>query len=131
MSDVAARNRRNRGAGAKWQAEIRDKLRAAGFDIERLVLTGREDEGDHVIRLQSSGIWVPPKYVVIEAKAGEMHPAKFVREAEIEARHYAEHRDLDPTRVMGIAVVKQRGKSWRDAYVLTTLDSFFQLGRAL
>lgn len=115
----------------RWQAEIRKNLRAVGFDIEQLVPTGKKDEGDHVIRLQSSGIWVPPKCVVIEAKAGKMHPAEFVREAAIEARRYADHRDLDPTRVMGIAVVKQRGKSWRDAYVLTTLDSFFQLGRAL
>lgn len=127
MSDVAARNKRNRRAGAKWQSDIRDNLRAAGFDIERLALTGQEDEGDHVVRLQSSGIWVPPKYVVLEAKAGEMHPAQFVREAELEAKHYAEHRDIDPTRVMGIAVVKQRGKNWKDAYVLTTMRAFFQL----
>lgn len=121
-SEVAVRNARNRRAGARWQNELRNGLREAGFDIERLALAGKEDEGDHVVRLPSG------LFVVLEAKAGAMHPAGFVREAEVEASNFAAHRGLDPAEVTGVAVVKRRGANWRDAYVLTTLRTYFGLG---
>jgi hypothetical protein len=42
---TAARNVRNRRAGSRWQSELRNGLREAGLDVERLVLAGKEDEG--------------------------------------------------------------------------------------
>jgi hypothetical protein len=126
MSEHAARNARNRRAGARWQADLRDGLRATGLDVERLVLAGAEDEGDLIVRIDPT---VAPgrRYVVIEAKAGAMHPAEFVRQAGVEAAHFAFHRGLDLSDVTGIAVIKRRGSNWRDAYVLTSLRDYFGL----
>jgi hypothetical protein len=125
VTEASDRNRRNRRAGARWQTALRDGLRDAGLDIERLALAGVEDEGDHVVRL-SSGLPVR-RFVVIEAKAGAMHPAEFVRQAQLEAGHFAFHRGLSAAEVTGIAVVKKRGANWRDAYVLTSLRDYFGL----
>ncbi|WIM95753.1 hypothetical protein ACTOB_007883 [Actinoplanes oblitus] len=126
MTDIAARNKRNRRAGARWQTVVRDGLRESGFDIERLALTGAEDEGDHVVRVDP--VVLPARrFVVIEAKAGVLHPAEFVRQASEEAAHFAFHRGLSLAEVTGIAVVKRRGANWRDAYVLTTVRDYFGL----
>ncbi|GIF02246.1 hypothetical protein [Paractinoplanes rishiriensis] len=125
MSDTATRNKRNRRAGQRWQTVLRDGLRDAGLDIERLALAGVEDEGDHVVRLPAG---LPGRrFVVIEAKAGVLHPAQFVREAQLEAGNFAYHRGLPASTVTGIAVAKRRGANWRDAYVLTTVGDYFGL----
>ena len=127
MSETADRNRRNRRAGQRWQTVLRDGLRDTGLDIERLALAGVEDEGDHVIRLP---VGLPVRrFVVIEAKAGVLHPAEFVREAQLEAGHFAYHRGLPAAEVTGIAVAKKRGANWRDAYVLTSVRDYFGLDR--
>jgi hypothetical protein len=127
MTDIAQRNARNRRAGARWQTVVRDGLREYGFDIERLALTGAEDEGDHVVRLNTP-VLPARRFVVIEAKAGSLHAADFVRQAGEEAAHFAFHRGLTLAEVTGIAVVKRRGANWRDAYVLTTVRDYFGLG---
>lgn len=120
MTTVAQRNKRNRGAGKRWESDLRDGLRNQGLDVEKLRDTGARDEGDLVVRLDGD-------FIVLEAKAGALHPAEFVREALIEAKHFAEHRGLDPSRVKGVAVVKARGKNWRDGYVLTSVRDYFGL----
>lgn len=115
----AATNKRNKRAGAAWESKLLDELRAEGFDVERLRLSGAKDEGDLVLRLGGQ------RFIVIEAKAGAMHPADFVRQATEEAKHFSERRGLPITAdVQGIAVVKARGKGWRDAYALTTLGEY-------
>jgi hypothetical protein len=125
VTEAAQRNARNRRAGARWQSVVRDGLRDAGLDIERLALAGVEDEGDHVVRLNAG---LPRRrFVVIEAKAGALHPAEFVRQAQLEAGHFAYHRGLSAGEVTGIAVVKKRGANWADAYVLTSLRDYFGL----
>lgn len=124
MTDIASRNKRNRRAGARWQADLRDGLRQEGFDIERLALAGTEDEGDHVIR---AGQMPVRDFIIVEAKAGEMHAAAFVRQARTEADNFARHRSIDPCVVTGVAVVKRRGANWKDAYVLTTVRDYFGL----
>jgi len=120
--DVARRNRRNKRAGAKWQSTLRDGLRSAGLDVEVLPQTGVEDEGDLVVRLGGGHRWV-----VIEAKAGTMHPSDFVDQTRAETNHFARHRGIDPARVSGIAVVKRRNYAWERAYVLTDVASYFRL----
>ncbi len=124
MTDVAARNKRNRRAGARWQSESRDGLRAYGMDIERLVLTGTQDEGDNVIRRPPIHV---PEFLVLENKAGALHPAQHVREAELEAAHFAYHRGLDLRAVSGMVLAKRRGAGLLDAYVLTTVRTLFGL----
>lgn len=121
MTDATARNRRNKRAGAQWETDLLKGLRGHGFDVERLRLTGSEDEGDLVVR-GGDGL------VVIESKAGVMHPAEFVNEAIAEKGNYAKHRGIDPDGVRGIAIVKRRGHNWRKGYVLTTVEDYFRLG---
>ena len=81
MTEIATRNARNRRTGARWQSEFRDGARDAGLDVERLVLTGAEDEGDAVIRHPRIHV---PAFLVIENKTGALNPA-FVVEAHREA----------------------------------------------
>ena len=123
MSEIAKRNARNRRSGARWQSDLRNGLREAGLDVERLVLTGKEDEGDLVVRDYAH----PGEFVVIEAKAGTMHAAEFVRQAIEEKGHFAKHRGLDVDRIKGIAIVTRKGMNWKDAYVLTTVRDYFAL----
>ncbi|MEV5136230.1 hypothetical protein AB0K71_15830 [Streptomyces syringium] len=124
MNDVAARNRRNKRAGARWEAELRDKLRQAGFDIERLRLTGVEDEGDHVIRRRP--VRHRP-FLITETKNAKFEPGAFIKEALRERDNYAAHRGLDPREVDVAVIVRRRGANWRQAYVLTTVEEFFDL----
>ncbi|XVV02744.1 hypothetical protein ACQPW3_36150 [Actinosynnema sp. CA-248983] len=125
MTDIAKRNAANRRRGAAWQSDLRNGLRGAGLDVERLVLTGKEDEGDLVVR----DFTKPGDFVVIEAKAGQLHVTEFVRQALVEGSHFASHRNLDRARVASIAVVKRRGMNWKDALVLTTVGDYFGLTR--
>ena len=116
MTEVAARNKANKRNGAKWETDLVAGLRSFGIDAERLRLTGKEDEGDVVVR-ESSGV-----YLVIEAKAGAFQPGTFMGEAEVEAEHFAKHRNLPAEMVDKIVIVKRRGKSWSQAFVLTTVE---------
>ncbi|WNV90332.1 hypothetical protein [Umezawaea sp. Da 62-37] len=125
MTDIAKRNAANRRRGAQWQSDLRNGLRESGLDVERLVLTGKEDEGDLVVRDFAK----PGDFVVIEAKAGQLHVTDFVRQALAEGGHFAAHRSLDRARVASIAVVKRRGMNWKDALVLTTVGDYFGLTR--
>ena len=124
MTDIAARNKRNKQKGTAWESAIEAALREAGWDAERLRLNGREDEGDLILKG-----WNGSNYhrVVVEAKSGAMHPAEFVREAVAEARNFEKHRGLSAGAVTGIAIVKQRGKGVLDGYVLSSVREFFGL----
>ncbi|WP_067120218.1 hypothetical protein [Streptomyces yokosukanensis] len=118
---MAARNRRNKRRGADWETELRDELRSAGMDVERLRLTGKDDEGDLVIR-RGDGT-----FLVIEAKNAKFEPGTFVSEAERERANFAQHRGLDPASVDSVVIVRRRGASWRRAYVLSTVERYFEL----
>ncbi|MFF3249755.1 hypothetical protein ACFYWP_01825 [Actinacidiphila glaucinigra] len=120
-NSVAARNRRNKRKGADWESELRDGLRGDGFDIESLRLAGAEDEGDMVVR-EGDG-----RYLVIEAKNAKFEPGVFIGEAIAERENFAKHRGLDLDDVEAIVVVKRRGKNWRQAFVLTTVEDYFGL----
>jgi Holliday junction resolvase len=120
-NSVAARNRRNKRKGADWETDLRDGLRAEGFDVESLRLAGAEDEGDMVIR-EADG-----KFLVIEAKNAKFEPGVFLGEAQVEREHFAKHRGLDLESVESIVVVKRRGKNWRKAFVLTTVEDYLGL----
>ncbi|MEV0437806.1 hypothetical protein AB0I84_00680 [Streptomyces spectabilis] len=121
MTEIASRNRANRRKGAQWETDLREGLRAAGEDVESLRLAGIEDEGDLVVR-ESDG-----QYLVIEAKNAKFTPGPFLDEAMRERENFAKHRGLDPDVVESVVVVKRRGKSWRKAFVLTTVEEYFDL----
>ncbi|MEV3858498.1 hypothetical protein AB0J38_29810 [Streptomyces sp. NPDC050095] len=122
MPDVTARNRANKRKGAAWEIDFNAGMREAGFDIERLRLAGKDDEGDQVIREE------PGFFTVIENKnTAAFTPGPFVDEMEREVTNFARHRGLDEQSVEGVVVVKRRGKSWREAFVLTTVARYFEL----
>ena len=123
--DVKKRNARNKRAGADWETKLVKGLRESGYDVERLHLSGSKDEGDIRIILNTD-----PTHVVVEAKAGVMHAAEFVRQADVEAKNYGDNRGLNLDDVKGVVIVKARGKNWRDAYVLTTVRSYFGLDKS-
>jgi len=125
VSAAARRATANRKKGSRWECDLRDSLRKASFDAERLRLNGREDEGDIVVR--TTGRLHVPDFVVIEAKDATMDVNTFVKEALLEADNYARHRKLDRSRVEGVAVVKRRGKNWKESFVLTTLSEYLGL----
>ena len=120
--DITRRNRRNKRAGARWQATLKNELRGAGFDIEILPPNGIEDEGDLVVRIHGGSRWT-----IIEAKAGVMHPGSFVDQTRVETANFARHRNINPSRVTGVAVVKRRNHRWDKAYVLTSVRDHFKL----
>ncbi|MGW0895910.1 hypothetical protein ACWD0G_02765 [Streptomyces goshikiensis] len=121
MTTIAERNRANRRKGAAWETELLAGLRSVGEDAERLRLTGAEDEGDLVIR-ENGGL-----FTVIETKNARFEPGPFLDEAARERLNFAKHRGLDPHQVDSIVVVKRRGKGWRSAFVLTTVEAYFGL----
>jgi hypothetical protein len=125
MADLTARNRSNKRKGAKWEVDLVNGFREVGFTCERLTKTGSEDEGD----LHLSASWVPSRSViVVEAKnTGNPSWSSYVDEAAKEARNYEAHRALQQGRALGVAIVRRRGKTWKDAYVVTTVREYFGL----
>ncbi|AKO60261.1 holliday junction resolvase [Propionibacterium phage Procrass1] len=112
---MATQQARNRRAGAEWETRLLHKLRDTGYDIERLHLNGREDEGDLILTTGH-------KTYIIEAKAGQPHLAQFVKQASREARNYETHRNKHNNSTIGLVVMKQRNKPWSEAYVVSTLN---------
>ncbi|NWF28268.1 hypothetical protein HW130_18670 [Streptomyces sp. PKU-EA00015] len=121
MTSIAERNKTNRRKGAAWETELLAGLRSVGEDAERLRLTGAEDEGDLVIR-EDGGL-----FTVIETKNAKFTPGPFLDEAERERLNFAKHRGIEADRVETVVVVKRRGKGWRKAFVLTTVEAYFGL----
>lgn len=94
-------------------------LRDAGLEVERLRLSGSQDEGDVVVYDEDI------RYL-IEAKAeAKYNLAGYVTEALRERDHYCEHRPALKDDVLPIAVIKRRGRPIGDAFIVTTLSEFF------
>ena len=119
-----ARARANKRKGAQWQTDIRNVLRDGKYDVEILELSGKEDEGDLVVRMGDG------QYIIIEAKNEQrIDISGYLNEAATEADNFAKHRPaVDREKVQPIAVVKARGKSVMDAYVIVRMRDFFKFG---
>jgi hypothetical protein len=98
-------------------------LRTQNFDVEKLRLTGTEDEGDLLVRDICS---LRHTRFVIEAKRRrELDLAGWLREAQAERDNYDRHRAIDEP--SGFLVVhKARGKGIGGSYVTTTLDEWIR-----
>lgn len=125
MSDAAARNRRNRGAGKRWEAKLEADLRKdAGVDIERTRDSGEKDQGDGVIRLGG-------KYFVYEAKDAKVNMTDFCRQAEEEARNFAERRYLPASAVHHVVFIKRKGvSSAMEGFALLPIREYVRLAKA-
>ena len=114
----------HKARGATYETEVRDWFRGHGYDSERLARTGAKDEGDVVVRsdfLASIG--------VIECKApgagNKIDLSGWTKEAQLEAKHYAEARGLDQSKVLPAVLIKARGKSIADSYLVLRLGDVF------
>lgn len=121
--ELSKRARANKRKGADFEIALVKAFREQGWDVERLRLNGKEDEGDIVVRGDAGD----DSYLIIEAKNAAFQPGTFIKEAEVEAENFAKHRGLDMADVEKVVIVKRRGKSWREAFVLTTVEDYFGL----
>ena len=110
--------------GATFETDIKDWFRANGYDAERLARTGAKDEGDVVVRADFLG-----NIGIIEAKApgesGRIDLSGWTKEAQTEATHYAESRGFQREAILAAVVIKARGKSISDAYLVLRLGDVF------
>lgn len=106
--------------GATHESDIRDYARSLGYESERLARAGSKDEGDVSIRaVNISGI------AVVEAKApgadGKINLPGWLREAKVETQNYASARGIEIGGLIPMVVIKARGKSIEEAYVVMRL----------
>jgi hypothetical protein len=114
----------HKARGATFETDIRNWFRGFGYDAERLARTGKRDEGDVAVRSDFLG-----SVGVIEAKApgasGRIDLSGWTKEAQIEATHYAEARGLDRESILPAVIIKARGKSIADSYLVLRLGDVF------
>ena len=116
------KSHQRRGSG--YETDAKDWFRAHGYDCERLARTGAKDEGDLVVRSDFLG-----SIGVIECKApgagNKIDLSGWTKEAQIEATHYAQARGLDREQVLPAILIKARGKSIADSYLVFRLGDVF------
>ena len=114
----------HKARGANFETDIRDWFRNHGFDAERLARAGAKDEGDVVIKADFLG-----NIGILECKApganGRVTLSGWTAEAQVEADHYAEARNLERKSILPAIVIKARGKSIDDAYLVLRLGDVF------
>lgn len=115
-------NRTATAAGKRYERDLLVHFREQGFDAERLRLTGKEDEGDHLLRAPLGN-----RYVVEAKREKGFNLAGWVKEAQTERDNYAEHRGLCVPSIGFVVVHAARGKNISQSYVTTTLEEW--LGR--
>lgn len=116
MSEQSKRNRANKRRGAAWESALRNYLVDQGLDAERVARKGSQDIGDVAVRMDDGHEFV------IEAKdTTRPDLAGWLREAEVEARQYAQHRRISPDLVHPVVVFKRRSSGVDKAYVVMEL----------
>lgn len=110
--------------GARFEVEIRDWFRSHGYLAERLARTGKNDEGDVAVQKDFLG-----SIGVIEAKApgatGRIDLSGWSKEAQVEAENYAKARGIEKETVLPAVIIKARGKSLDDSYLVFRLGDIF------
>lgn len=111
----------NKRKGTQWEVDLRNYLRGDGFDVERLALSGAQDEGDLVLKLGMD--W--SETFIIEAKNEQrLNLAGWVGEASIEAHNYATHRGIESPHY--VVVHKRRSFNAANAYVTMPLHEWLR-----
>lgn len=114
----------HKARGATWETDARDWFRARGYDAERLARAGAKDEGDVVVKADFLG-----SIGIIECKApgagNAIDLSGWQKESQVEAKHYAEARGLKKDDILPAVLIKARGKSIDDAYLVFRLGDVF------
>lgn len=120
MTTPASHKRR----GKTFETDLLRWFRERGYSAERLALAGKDDEGDLVVL---DGHHFPH---IIEAKApgesGRINLAGWIKEALTERLNYTRARSLLDGGAGYAVVIKARGKSVDDAYVVVRLADYFR-----
>ena len=115
----------HKARGATYETDIKDYFRGLGYDAERLARRGSKDEGDVVVRSDFIGATIG----ILECKApgagNAINLSGWAKEASIEARNYAEARNIDISDVLPAVVIKARGKAIADSYLVLRLGDVF------
>jgi Holliday junction resolvase len=110
--------------GATFETDIRDWFRSRGYDAERLARAGAKDEGDVAVRADFLG-----SVGVIECKApgagNAIDLSGWTKEVQTEATHYAQARGIDREAILAAVIIKARGKSLEDSYLVLKLGDVF------
>ena len=114
----------HKARGATYETDTRDWFRAHGYDAERLARAGARDEGDVVVRSDFLG-----SIGILECKApgagNAIDLSGWTKEAQVEALHYSESRGIDRSAVLPAVLIKARGKSIADSYLVFRLGDVF------
>ena len=114
----------HKARGATFETDLRNYFRTNGYNAERLARTGARDEGDVVVRSDFLG-----SIGVIECKApgagNAIDLSGWTREAQLESKHYAEARGIEHSQVLPAVLIKARGKSIEDSYLVLRLGDVF------
>ena len=118
--EIQRRNRYSKLKGAKFEVDVVSYLRSHGFTADRISRSGKNDQGDAVIT-------APFEHTVIECKAEKsINLSGYLKELETEVMNHAIARGMMPHDIGGVVVVKARGKSIGQSYVVTTLDRWIE-----
>lgn len=114
----------HKARGATFETDIKDWFRTHGYNAERLARTGARDEGDVVVSSDFFG-----SIGILECKApgagNAIDLSGWIKEARIEATHYAEARGLSRNVITAAVVIKARGKSISDSYLVLRMGDVF------
>ena len=114
----------HKARGATFETDIRDWFRSRGYDAERLARAGAKDEGDVAVRADFLG-----SVGVIECKApgagNAIDLSGWTKEAQTEAAHYAQARGINREAILAAVIIKARGKSLDDSYLVLKLGDVF------
>jgi hypothetical protein len=109
----------SKARGTAWETGLVKYLREDGLDADRLRQTGKNDEGDIALRVDSGRF-------ILEAKnTARMNLAGWIGEAQVEAENYAKHRGLDVPPGFVVAY-KRRNHSTGQSYIITTLEEWLR-----
>lgn len=115
----------HKARGAGYEVDITKYFRGLGYDAERLARRGSKDEGDVVIRSDFIGGTIG----IIECKApgagNAIDLSGWTKEAQTEAKNYAEARALEQEVVLPALLIKARGKGIADSYLVLRLGDVF------
>lgn len=125
MSNPSSRAKANKRKGSAWEIDKENYWLAKGFECHRLRLSGKDDQGDLLVKVNDL------LYVVFENKNEKsIDLSRYTEEALKEAMAWeAKHvHQIDPAAlVMGMWDVKRRMKGVGDSYVGTSSDEFASL----
>jgi hypothetical protein len=114
----------HKARGATYETDLKDYFRKLGYDAERLARRGSKDEGDIVVRSDFFG-----SIGILEAKApgagNAINLSGWQKESQVEARNYAEARDIALDAILPAVVIKARGKAIADSYLVLRLGDVF------